>query len=732
MLTIDPPFYQLHGVTIFRDHADPTQFYYLPPVPRLVRNDRGEPALTIYKYRRDLTDNPALDPTRARGAGLALFETEVPLDRRILIESELPSMSGQPEARLTPVVFRSGQVSAILARHQNDELIEDLAHVRPAPLTAPHRAAFSLALTAEGATLFEQAALGGQLPIGVAYDLRFLALTPAVQARVWMDYDRTYDRFAASAGFSYYVSVKLDLDLQWLREHDVIRIEIIAFTDEEDRERQERLVMGLVKARIQNDFFRSAVPERQEAGLTGPLADLLGGLLGGEVSSATALFVLKARFEAVRERKEFELRFDSRTAVELTHVATGLLATMLETDDPDAPGPKILEIDLDDEFFSALEVRISAAVDFDQMADLREVHVHVEKGDHRQATTFRPGPEGAPPNPVFRAPLTDRRDDEYAYTVDYHFDADAGHGPTRITAGPFRSRSRVLVVDPFEHVRYRRVRLLLGPVDPALVPRVHVQVRAAHDDSPEDLSRATVLLGQDASEVVWRQRLPIEARPPRVFARPDWEDPRGELHRGREREVAGDSLVVLGPYVDLLEISVLPGANWDDVTQVLVELRYRDDDYLVERRLTFSAAQADSQIVAIPLRDRRHRTYDWRQIVFRADGERQETAWAQADTTLLLVGQQVRPRDVEVVWVGDPGDALGLRVDFLVATAAGDDESRSVFLRPGQSSVTVTLPPGPDGRLSYRFEASRIDASGARVVKRGEDQRNLLVVQSGT
>jgi hypothetical protein len=31
-----------------------------------------------------------------------------------------------------------------------------------------------------------------------------------------MDYERIYDRFAASVGFTYYVSVKLDVDLAWL------------------------------------------------------------------------------------------------------------------------------------------------------------------------------------------------------------------------------------------------------------------------------------------------------------------------------------------------------------------------------------------------------------------------------------------------------------------------------------------------------------------------------------
>src|SRR5690349_5879192 len=158
MLTIEPPFYQIRGVTVFRDHADPDQFWVLPPPPRLVRDEEGGPAFTLYKYRRDLTDNPALDPTRARGAGLAMFEVEAALERPVLLQAEVAGLSGRPDARLSPVLFRSGEVRALLAHAEGDSFVEDLAESRVAPIASPHRAAFALALTAEGATLFEQAA----------------------------------------------------------------------------------------------------------------------------------------------------------------------------------------------------------------------------------------------------------------------------------------------------------------------------------------------------------------------------------------------------------------------------------------------------------------------------------------------------------------------------------------------------------------------------------------------
>ena len=50
MLTIEAPFYQVRGVTIFRDHENPDQHYCLPATVRLARQGfDGNLAFTLYK-----------------------------------------------------------------------------------------------------------------------------------------------------------------------------------------------------------------------------------------------------------------------------------------------------------------------------------------------------------------------------------------------------------------------------------------------------------------------------------------------------------------------------------------------------------------------------------------------------------------------------------------------------------------------------------------------------------
>lgn len=733
MLTIEPPFYVVDGLILLRDHEDPDCCYYLPPPPRLVVERTAEglerPTFSLFKYRRDLTDNPALEPTRARGAGIATFEVEAALSPARLgrLRSEVAVVTGRPEARLVPALLRSGEVRAIVAQAEGERLIENLVETRVAPLLVPHRAAFALALSAEGATLVQQAAEGGSLPVGVVYELRFLALTPALHARVRMDYARVYDRFAASLGVQYYVRAELDVDLAWLIEHDAIQIEITAFTSDEDAERQRKLVMALIAARIQGDFFRRSMPPRPTGeGAAGPIGKLLASLTGGtEASASSAVFVLKAKLEMEDELRTFELVYDGRTALELTHVATGFLATM---HDEGAP-LDVREIDLDDPFFSSLRVEVQSAVDFDAMPDLLEAVVHLQKGEHRASHAFS---RAAPQPFVFEVALTDPRDDEYEVRVEYVFDPTLGSGPTHIEAGPLRYRHRVFVLDPLAHFRYRRVRLILGPVDPAQVPAIRVQLRVPGEEGQPELAVATLTLDAAHGELVWRQRLPMAYATPRVLLRADWVDPGGQSHPGEELEVLGDSHVVLGPYRDLLKIQVTPVVDWQQVTQLVVELRYQDDDYVVTRALVLTAAQAGaSPTVEIPLLHPERRKYAFRVVTFRVDGTTREEDWKPADQGLLLVGHEEPPRAVRVVLITASPGTLAVRVDLWVTAESGEDESTSVLLRPGVASEkVVALPLAPGAALAYRYEVRRYGESGEELVRVGEGTTGLLVVQA--
>jgi hypothetical protein len=733
VLTIDPPPYLIDGLTIFRDHADLDRFYFLPGGPRLT-------SFTLYKYRVAIAADGS-DPARAPGGGLALFEVEVPPPHLATITTDLSSQSGRDNPQLAPITFSSADVHAIIAKSDGDKLFDDLVETHAAPLVAPFHTAFALSLSPEGATLIQQAATAAapddgtppaaMLPIGVVYELRFLALAPSLHARVTMNYEEALNRFAASLGFTYYyVKAALDFEIAWLVEHDFIKIEIISFTDNEDAQRQHDLVMNLVTARIQRDFFRSGLPQGQDSPApSGPLASLLNtGTSGTSVSSSSALFVLKAKAEIENQSKSFVLTFEGRTAVELTHTVAGHLSSL-------APGasPVIKSIDTgQDPFWSTLDVKVLSVVDFTALFDLRDAVVDVALGDVR--TSYGLGPQSGGPF-TFAAALAQPDQDTYSYDATYDFDLDHGMGPVRVAAGPFTSRSRVLVVDPLLHFRYRQVRFALGPVDPALVPRIHVRARVpASDPTASDLGRDEFILDEQTPEHVLRVHAPLVAGPLRVLARSSWEDPHGQLHDGDEKEVTSDALFVLGPYVDVIPLYILPAVDWSQVNQVLIEVRYEDGSYVVDRTFTFTSSNKNSaQHIDLPLLDATKRTYSWRQTVFKLDGTSTQTDFAPSDSAVLApTWQKPTTADVHVVWVGAPGDALGLRVDFWAETPSGDEQQVSAFLRVGvDGDKFVTLPLDADGKLTYRYQATKVAASGETPVRSATDQSSpLLVIQT--
>jgi hypothetical protein len=263
---------------------------------------------------------------------------------------------------------------------------------------------------------------------------------------------------------------------------------------------------------------------------------------------------------------------------------------------------------------------------------------------------------------------------------------------------------------------------------------VRVDLRFPAEDGGDDLARGVVELDAQHPEVVYRHHFPMAFSTLRLLARTDWQDPQGVWHAGAdEEEVESASFVALGPYRDLLSLSVQPVVDWSKVTQVMVEIRYQDGDYLEDKSLVFTAQSKTGQTIAIPLLDRAHRAYRYRQTVVHTDGTVAEIDWADADQTMLLVGHEaLAGGDVRVVWVGAPGDALGLRVDFWAVDRAGDEQNVAVFLAAGEKEKVATLPLDADGHLHYRYQVQRVTAQGQDVLRVGEDKSNLLVVQAGS
>jgi hypothetical protein len=265
----------LEGVTVFSDHADPDQFWFLPGPVQLARRADGEAAFTFIKYK------PAAVEGGAKGGGFLTFEANLRLDpdteRRIL--SRLSALTrGKP--RLAVVPFQQGTVQCIALNVQGSggtttppagpgsfNAVEKILGASVPALDAGNTAAFSLTLSQEGAILLEQAFEKEATPVGVLYNLIYTGLRPALAVKITADFERIYNQFSASVeGQIYFLRGAIEAGLEWLVQNGAIRIEVTDFIGEKDRQEKEKWALDFFADKLLADWFRPTLTPGQVVG----------------------------------------------------------------------------------------------------------------------------------------------------------------------------------------------------------------------------------------------------------------------------------------------------------------------------------------------------------------------------------------------------------------------------------------------------------------------------------
>src|SRR5262249_55824693 len=147
------------GVTVFPDHADPDQFWYLPGPVSLARRTDGRPAFTFIKYR------PAAVSAGVKGGGFLMFTASLRLSRETeqRIMSRLGALAhGTP--KLSLVQFDQGAVKCVALNLEGGggtgagapppnafNAVERILGSTTPSMQGDEEAAFSLVLSQEGA-----------------------------------------------------------------------------------------------------------------------------------------------------------------------------------------------------------------------------------------------------------------------------------------------------------------------------------------------------------------------------------------------------------------------------------------------------------------------------------------------------------------------------------------------------------------------------------------------------
>jgi hypothetical protein len=299
MLLFSSGTFTVDGITVFPDHADPNQFWYLPgPVGLESEADSTEPQFLLIMYAPDVASS-GIKGTGFLNVTLALKISDMTQSKIVgEIRTQFPNVS---EPLLSPVPFDEGTVQIVALNMQGSGgtsaapgtglAVENILGASNPELFGNNDALFALTLSEEGATILQQAFSDGMTPVGGIYNLKFTGVLPALDVKITCDLKRAYDSFSVDLTASvYFVSAGIDATFEKLRQDGVIKIDVVSLSSDASTEQQEQWALNLFKDQIMSQWFSPSLSPTTEAAadassMTLPSTTAAGHPSGGSTSA---------------------------------------------------------------------------------------------------------------------------------------------------------------------------------------------------------------------------------------------------------------------------------------------------------------------------------------------------------------------------------------------------------------------------------------------------------------
>jgi hypothetical protein len=753
------------GITIFPDHKDPSQFWYLPgPVNLARRSQDGRASFTCIKYK------PAVVQAGVKGGGFLTFEVNLRLDPKLekKILSKLSSISkGKP--KLAAVPFDSGTVQCIAlnlqggggtsadpARPGTFNAVEKILGATVPSLHGDNSAAFSLTLDQEGAIILEKAFKEGTTPVGVIYNLTFTGIRPSLDVKITADFKRIYNHFSASlTGQYYFIQVGIEAGLEKLVQDGAIKIEVTNFSSESDRKEKETWALNFFKDNLLQKWFEPTLTPAQLAGgavqtsnppptgsgggnppptggsggtppptggaggsaptggsggtppptggsggtppptggsgnpppptggsggtppptggsgntppptggsggtppptggsgNTPPPTGGSGGTpppTGGSGntppptgSSGTAgnpAISFKLKFIQQEELKTLTLQYSSAEAVQRTYAPQGffgLLVADLEKN------KHFVEVDLDNEFFRVFTVTMDAPIDFSRIG-LTSAQLAIDYGNPSDAANNKHGDfifdAQSRESKQFQVFMNVKRDTQYTYSVQYHFDPASGWEGQKFSyeLPPQKTVDRTLFVNPFEDLGFLEVRVFPNQIDRGIIQSTDVYLR--YQDTRGWKKEKIFAVTPDSEPQIWKLRLTDPTVRSYTY-RFEHHLKDGSIRKTEPVTTQASALAVNDPFEGALEILFFPAFDPSTTRTVFVDVRYNDPNnkYKREERLKIAGDAVDEVPLRIALMDPSKTKFEYRFTFIGTNGKTRRGAYVATEETLISV-----------------------------------------------------------------------------------------------
>ena len=743
MLTV-PAFRNIEGVTVYRDDTSWFRFYVLAKYPRIRLNEEGDPVFLLVKYALSDEDREN-DPKLPAGGGYMNFDIEFTVEPEKLenVRLELQEwvdqewerlrngtgdekkLPGVADAEAPPAVdfgtptFTEGTVR--MDAPQSEVLVEARVAEGKPSLLSDNLAVFSMDLSPAGATFMEKTLLGNDgttvtdlTPVQVRYDLSFQARLPPVRITVTADSRRIYEqvrKYMDGAGVDKCTSYRFqnsDITTETAHSSGLIKVVIDQSTNL-DKELVSELTgyaLETMQNMIESKFFTD---EPEDA----YVPDFPDGPPPEVVEKE------KARRHSRRRRKEnprkylrknydkstmrLELNIEQRSVVDWTIHPQATLETFFTGRSSEDLKKFVRSISLDDPFYQHLNLTVTPHSDIgpDRPVEAVTIDVRYEGKDDngqrqtkeksftftsRESQSWNPSLIGGEREYEWRQRVK-FRDREFSPYSEWQ-KTTASHLNIEALSGDLEIRAEAGDLD-FEEL-----------ID-------QVQVKIAYEDPERGIVReeSTIVLSSERTSGTYERTLFDLVRQPIQFRR-RYKLKSGEIIEDKNWQSARSrQLLINQPFEDMLNVRLLPiGDAWDEVVQVIVNLRYRDPvhQFSVEESVTFKSS-SDSRNWTVVLKDKHKRDFEYQVLASYKDGRFEEGEWIRQD------GEQVVPVEVSgppiqrIQIVGDRLDVEASPVtEVNLRHLVVDSETTLVFRERGTQEWLVETSP----ETAIRYEAA--------------------------
>jgi len=670
MLYLAPPFRIIDGISLFRDHADPLQWYFGPLMPHFSTEfdeevDADIPRLSLIKYRGD-----------TGSGGFLNFDVDLGIkdEKRDELETRIMSLEQLDERpRLSPINYVDGSVRLMMlgadsgaegdgatsTSADGPSFVTRISHPSKPALFGDNNAIFSAELGPEGVEVLEKSLAGELASIGVVYSLDFLALRDAYEVNLEIDWDRVQKHVNESYGVdSIFASVEIENTVDELIEDRTIQLDVTSeFLDTDENSglagRRDR-ALNDVRAMVTDAFFTpSIVPEQKEEDgwdKAEKFARTAGALAATGGWGGIAKFELKKVSQQRTDKKRLNVNYSERSTVLRSIYPQRHLDGMFRlTRDAGVPLERfITSVDTGGAFFRRRSLRLTSNTDFTEEG-VTMIIAHVRYGNDEKSVRLKDGENDA--TIEFVSIVEDgemRREVEVRYDVIFNDDA-AEERPSSLSSEPVTVTVDELALSPSE--LYKQVPIEL---DASSVPFEDYPVVEAH-----------IHFKDEANGLRQRDSFRFDAANAKQTFKLFYIDPDNRsfdvriVYRAADNQDIElpmmrrvDELVTIeNPFPDKRTLQVVPAVNWNDVSMVFVDLTYADpeNDINEVESLTFDSDNKKPAVFEANLKNPRKQAVSYKVTILFNDGGMTEIPTSVTFDSRIMIRADMKGHKVVTV-----------------------------------------------------------------------------------